>query len=71
VAITAILCKDLESSSDASRVESAHELEFGPFQVTVVSSDLSYHLFVSLDTPEGPDVVSVQPALFLIIIGDD
>jgi hypothetical protein len=59
--------EDLEASSDTSRVVAAEVVERWPVHVALVRADLGDLVFIALDAPEGADVVSVQPALGLVV----
>ena len=49
-------------------VISAQELELRPAEVSSMSTDLSNHFFVTLDTPEGTDVVSVDETAGCVVL---
>lgn len=59
----------LVTSSDAARVEGAEESELGPVEDSVVRSDFGDLFFVTLDPPEGADVVSVDEAVSIVLGG--
>jgi len=62
MAVSAVSGEDLESSSDGAGVEITHEFEGWPVVVAVVGSDFGDHFLVSFDSPEGSDIVSINPA---------
>ena len=44
-----------------------HEAVLWPVERAVMGAHLRNHLFVTLNAPPGPDVVSIDPALFILI----
>ena len=59
--------EDLEASSDTTGVVTSKVSETRPVHVPMMSSDLSDLVFVSLYSPEGTDIVSIEPTLGLIV----
>lgn len=63
VTVGAVLSENLEASSDGTSIVVTPEGELRPLHDTVMGADLGDLFFVSLDSPEGTNVVSVQPGL--------
>lgn len=55
------------TSPDAARVVGAEGAELWPVEAAVVGADLGDLFLVALDAPVGPDVVSVDEALLLLL----
>lgn len=56
------------TSSDAAGVESTEEPELWPVEDAVMGADFGDLFFVTLDTPEGADVVSVDEAVSIVFL---
>ena len=56
------------TSSDAAGIEGAEESELRPFEDAVMGSDFGNLFFVTLDTPEGADVVSINEAVSIVLL---
>lgn len=67
VTVSTVSGKDHESSSDRTTIEGSQEVELRPAHVSSVSSDFTDLFFVTLDTPEGSDIVSVNETLRLLL----
>lgn len=68
MAVSAVSSKNHESSSDGTTIEGSQEVELRPAHVSSVSSDFTDLFFVSLNTPEGTDIVSVYETLRLLLV---
>ena len=67
VAVGAAPGEDLEASPDTARIPASIVGERRPVHVALMGTDLSDLVFVTLDAPKGADVVSVEPALGLLV----
>jgi hypothetical protein len=67
MAVGAASGEDLEASSNTAGVPTSEVSKTGPVHVSVVSSYVGNLVFITLDSPEGSDIVSVKPALGLLI----
>ena len=57
------------TSSDATGVECSEESELWPVKDAVMGSDLGDLFLITLDTPEGTNVVSVDEAVSIVLLG--
>ena len=58
----------LITSSDAAGIESSEESELWPFKNSVMWSYFGDLFFVTLDTPEGTDIISINEAVSIVLL---
>lgn len=56
------------TSSDAAGIEGAEESELWPVENSVMGADFGDLFFVTLDTPEGTDVISINEAVSIVLL---
>lgn len=67
--VTAVTSEYLETSSNAARIESTEKSELWPIKNSVMRSYFSDLFFITLDTPEGTNVVSINEAVGIVLLG--